>query len=63
MAADSVAIAPSLSRPLLGALEKSFYFGIALSAFPNEKLPPVLPACQNRAPQEAARKSHALRPK
>jgi len=50
MAANSVAIAPGLSRPLLGALEKSFYFGIALSALADEKMSAggrSRPACDN----------------
>jgi TetR/AcrR family transcriptional regulator, transcriptional repressor for nem operon len=38
MVANSVAIAPGLSRPLLGALEKSFYLGIAPSAFADQKV-------------------------
>ena len=42
MAANSVAIAPGLSRPLLEALEKSFYFGIAPSAFADQKVRPFL---------------------
>src|SRR5258705_4232797 len=37
MVANSVAIAPGLSRPLLGALEKSFDLGIAPSAFADQK--------------------------
>ena len=54
MAANSAAIAPGLSRPLLGALEKSFYFGIALSAFPDEKVPPVL-ACLSQSGSPGSR--------